>query len=138
MQKFFKGIFINLIFINLMLFFLLIVFILKNKLNQETESKKISIIQGALDYIYYIHDYWCGDLAIGWCKYGRIVMADLLQVPLEQIPTINNHLESFNSELKVHRLQNIKIMVIFYTYTLIKITLKKSYTKYSFKKNSEK
>ncbi|PKY61502.1 hypothetical protein RhiirA4_522559 [Rhizophagus irregularis] len=39
-----------------------------NKLNQETESKKISIIQGVLDFIYYIRDYWCGDLAIGWCK----------------------------------------------------------------------
>ncbi|PKC12197.1 hypothetical protein RhiirA5_464776 [Rhizophagus irregularis] len=73
---------------------------LLNKINQETESKKISIIQGALDFIYYIRDYWCGDLAIGWCKYGRIVVANLLQVPLEQIPTTNNHLESFNSELK--------------------------------------
>ncbi|PKY13043.1 hypothetical protein RhiirB3_518497 [Rhizophagus irregularis] len=41
---------------------------LKNKLNQETESKKISIIQDALDFIYYIRDYWCGDLAIGWCN----------------------------------------------------------------------
>uniref|UniRef100_U9UCP2 Uncharacterized protein n=1 Tax=Rhizophagus irregularis (strain DAOM 181602 / DAOM 197198 / MUCL 43194) TaxID=747089 RepID=U9UCP2_RHIID len=80
----------------------------KNKINQETESKKISIIQGALDFIYYIRDYWCGDLAIGWCKYGRIVVANLLQVPLEQIPTTNNHLESFNSELKVHQLQKFQ------------------------------
>ncbi|CAB4476296.1 unnamed protein product [Rhizophagus irregularis] len=36
-----------------------------NKLNQETESKKILIIQDALDFIYYIRDYWCEDLAIG-------------------------------------------------------------------------
>ncbi|CAG8552759.1 17390_t:CDS:2 [Rhizophagus irregularis] len=81
---------------------------LKNKLNQETESKKILIIQDALDFIYYIRDYWCEDLAIGWCKYGRIIAANLLQVPLEQIPTTNNHLESFNSELKVHQLQKFQ------------------------------
>ncbi|PKY26541.1 hypothetical protein RhiirB3_528655 [Rhizophagus irregularis] len=66
---------------------------LKNKLNQETESKKISIIK---------------DLAIGWCKYGRIVVVNLLQISLYQIPTTNNHLESFNSELKVHQLQKFQ------------------------------
>jgi hypothetical protein len=44
-------------------------------------------------------------LITGWCTYGRIIAADLLQVPLEQIPKTNNHLESFNSELKIHQLQ---------------------------------
>jgi len=44
-------------------------------------------------------------LAIGWCTYGRIIAANLLQVPLEQIPRTNNHLESFNSELKIYQLQ---------------------------------
>jgi hypothetical protein len=111
-----------------MLFFLLIVFILKNKLNQETESKKISIIQGALDFIYYIRDYWCGDLAIGWCKYGRIVAADLLQVPLEQIPTTNNHLESFNSELKVHQLQKYQNNGHLLRFDFLSVILVKSIT----------
>ncbi|PKY18939.1 hypothetical protein RhiirB3_523149 [Rhizophagus irregularis] len=38
-------------------------------------------------------------------SYGRIIAANLLQVPLEKIPTTNNHLESFNSELKVCQLK---------------------------------
>ncbi|GES75632.1 hypothetical protein GLOIN_2v1777513 [Rhizophagus clarus] len=49
--------------------------------------------------------YWCGDLVIGWCTYGRIIAANLLQVPLEQNPRTNNHLESFHSELKMYQLQ---------------------------------
>uniref|UniRef100_U9SV45 Uncharacterized protein n=1 Tax=Rhizophagus irregularis (strain DAOM 181602 / DAOM 197198 / MUCL 43194) TaxID=747089 RepID=U9SV45_RHIID len=72
------------------------------------EKKCRSFFKDALDFIYYIRDYWCEDLAIGWCKYGRIIAANLLQVPLEQIPTTNNHLESFNSELKVHQLQKFQ------------------------------
>ena len=58
-----------------------------------------------MNFVYYIRDYWCGNLILGWCTYGRIIAADLLQVSLEQIPKTNNHLESFNSELKVHQLQ---------------------------------
>ncbi|GES95298.1 hypothetical protein RCL_jg9602.t1 [Rhizophagus clarus] len=76
-----------------------------NNLNQEKDSKKKSIINGALNFVYYIRDYWRGDLAIGWCIYGRIIAADLLQVSLDQIPKSNNQLKSFNSELKVHQLQ---------------------------------
>jgi hypothetical protein len=57
-----------------------------------------------LDFVYYIRNYWCGDLASGWCTYGRIIAANLLQVPLEQIPKTNNHHESFNSKLKVCQL----------------------------------
>ena len=58
-----------------------------------------------MNFVYYIHNYWCGNLILEWCIYGRIIAADLLQVSLEQIPKTNNHLESFNSELKVHQLQ---------------------------------
>ncbi|CAB5191979.1 unnamed protein product [Rhizophagus irregularis] len=71
----------------------------------KTNPKKLLIIKGVLDFVYYIRDYWCGDLASGWCTYGRIIAANLLQVPLEKIPTTNNHLESFNSELKVCQLK---------------------------------
>lgn len=38
---------------------------------------------------------------ITWCTYERIIAADLLQVPLEQIPKTNNCLKSFNGELRV-------------------------------------
>jgi len=52
-------------------------------LNQENINSKKSIIQGALNFVYYIRDYWCGDLTIGWCIYGRVIAANLLQVSLE-------------------------------------------------------
>ncbi|GES75629.1 hypothetical protein GLOIN_2v1777513 [Rhizophagus clarus] len=69
----------------------------KNKLEQEKDiySKDCGSSCG----------YWCGDLVIGWCTYGRIIAANLLQVPLEQNPRTNNHLESFHSELKMYQLQ---------------------------------
>ncbi len=55
----------------------------QDKLNQENINSKKSIIQGALNFVYYIRDYWCGDLTIGWCIYGRVIAANLLQVSLE-------------------------------------------------------
>jgi len=64
----------------------------------------VDIIHGALNFIYYIQDYWAGDLSIGWCTYGRIFAANILGVSLEKIPMTNNHLESFNSLLKTHQL----------------------------------
>ncbi|PKC76114.1 hypothetical protein RhiirA1_520540 [Rhizophagus irregularis] len=72
---------------------------------------KLLIIKGVLDFVYYIRDYWCGDLASGWCTYGRIIAANLLQVPLEKIPTTNNHLESFNSELKRNLKHELQIQL---------------------------
>ncbi|GES93901.1 hypothetical protein RCL_jg27364.t1 [Rhizophagus clarus] len=74
-----------------------------NKLNQEKDSKKTSIINGALNFVYYIRDYWCGDLAIGWCIYGRIIAADLLQVSLDQFPKTNNHLKSITPNILLKR-----------------------------------
>jgi hypothetical protein len=66
-----------------------------------------------LDFVYYIHDYWCGDLASRWCTYERIIAVDLLQVPLEQIPKTNNCLKSFNGELRVCQLQKYEHLLRF-------------------------
>ncbi|CAB4485527.1 unnamed protein product [Rhizophagus irregularis] len=44
-------------------------------------------------------------------SYGRIIAANLLQVPLEKIPTTNNHLESFNSELKGNLKHELQIQL---------------------------
>ncbi|PKC07823.1 hypothetical protein RhiirA5_500397 [Rhizophagus irregularis] len=44
-------------------------------------------------------------------NYGRIIAANLLQVPLEKIPTTNNHLESFNSELKGNLKHELQIQL---------------------------
>ncbi|GBC08414.1 hypothetical protein RclHR1_00810006 [Rhizophagus clarus] len=101
---------------------------LMNNLNQEKDSKKTSIINGALNFVYYIRDYWCGDLAIGWCIYGRIIAADLLQVSLDQIPKTNNQLESFNSELKVHQLQKYQNNGHLLRFNVLSVDLIKSIT----------
>lgn len=67
-------------------------------------------------------------MAIGWCTYGRIVAANLLQVPLEQIPRTNNHLESFNSELKIHQLQKYQNKGHLLRLDLLSVILIKSIT----------
>lgn len=67
-------------------------------------------------------------MAIGWCTYGRIIAANLLQVPLEQIPRTNNHLESFNSELKIHQLQKYQNKGHLLRLDLLSIILIKSIT----------
>ncbi|PKK79679.1 hypothetical protein RhiirC2_768868 [Rhizophagus irregularis] len=103
----------------------------KDKLEQERDCEFVSFIsflrlkktltcnnryriffKGALDFVYYIHDYWCGDLASRWCTYERIIAADLLQVPLEQIPKTNNCLKSFNSELRNESIKRISDNVL--------------------------
>jgi hypothetical protein len=64
----------------------------------------LNVIHSALNFVYYIRDYWARDLSIGWCAYGRIFAANILEVSPEKIPTTNNHLESFNNLLKTHQL----------------------------------
>ena len=67
-------------------------------------------------------------MAIEWCTYGRIIAANLLQVPLEQIPRTNNHLESFNSKLKIHQLQKYQNKGNLLRLDLLSVILIKSIT----------
>ncbi|EXX70277.1 hypothetical protein RirG_088880 [Rhizophagus irregularis DAOM 197198w] len=77
---------------------------LKNQIQNNIPKSKLNVIHSALNFVYYIRDYWAGDLSIGWCAYGRIFAANILGVLPEKIPTTNNHLESFDNLLKTHQL----------------------------------
>ncbi|CAG8464689.1 7923_t:CDS:10, partial [Rhizophagus irregularis] len=66
---------------------------LKNQIQNNIPKSKLNVIHSALNFVYYIRDYWAGDLSIGWCAYGRIFAANILGVLPEKIPTTNNHLE---------------------------------------------
>ena len=88
----------------------------------------MDIIHGALNFVYYIRDYWAGDLSIGWCAYGRIFAANILGVTLEKIPTTNNHVENFNNLLKTHQLHKYQNNNYLLRMDLLGVVLIKSIT----------
>ncbi|CAG8751225.1 12655_t:CDS:2, partial [Cetraspora pellucida] len=59
-----------------------------------SENKKI--LEGGLNFLSYLKKQWGGDLLSSWCLNGRMNAAKALRIPLEKLPTTNNHLEEMN------------------------------------------
>ncbi|KAI0048580.1 hypothetical protein FA95DRAFT_1605087 [Auriscalpium vulgare] len=59
------------------------------------------ICQGAIKYLDYLRDTWM-PIAIwrSWSAFGRTKAAEKLGIPITQVLTTTNHLESFNGKLK--------------------------------------
>ncbi|CAG8775615.1 18681_t:CDS:2, partial [Racocetra persica] len=51
---------------------------------------------------------WAGDLLYSWCLNGRMKAANALGIPLEKLPTTNNHLEGMNEYLKNNQLNRFQ------------------------------
>ena len=44
----------------------------KYQIKSNLPKSKVDIIRSALDFVYYIRDYWAGDLSIGWCSVSAL------------------------------------------------------------------
>ncbi|CAG8807397.1 19341_t:CDS:2, partial [Gigaspora rosea] len=58
------------------------------------ENKKV--LEGGLNFLSYLKKQWAGDLLSSWCLNGRMNAAKALEIPLEKLPIMNNHLEGMN------------------------------------------
>ncbi|CAG8563697.1 893_t:CDS:2 [Cetraspora pellucida] len=72
------------------------------KMENISENKKI--LEGRLKFLTYLRKQWAGDLLYSWCLNGRMRAAEALRIPLEKLPTTNNHLEGMNEYLKNNQL----------------------------------
>ncbi|RIA83827.1 hypothetical protein C1645_880276 [Glomus cerebriforme] len=71
-------------------------------------SKILSIVNGGLEFIKYFKEHWIGNIELGWTYFGRLIAANILNIPVNSIPNTNNHLEAFNNQLKSHQLDRFK------------------------------
>ncbi|CAG8544750.1 12617_t:CDS:1 [Cetraspora pellucida] len=71
-----------------------------------SENKKI--LEGGLNFLSYLKKQWGGDLLSSWCLNGRMNAAKALGIPLEKLPTMNNHLEGMNEYLKNNQLNRFQ------------------------------
>ena len=69
---------------------------------------KLSVLDGAMNFIRYLESYWLGDLLLSWSTSSRKAVADDLKISINQLPTTNNLLESFNSHLKSSHLSRFQ------------------------------
>lgn len=76
------------------------------KLENKLENKKI--LEGGLKFFTYFTKQWAGDLLYSWCLNGRTNAAKVLGIPLEKLPTTNNHLEGMNEYLKNNQLNRFQ------------------------------
>ena len=53
-----------------------------------------------MEFLKYIQNTWLGSLLTSWCFRGRADAVMALGLPLEKLPTTNNHVEGRNSLLK--------------------------------------
>ncbi|CAB4399771.1 unnamed protein product [Rhizophagus irregularis] len=68
--------------------------------NANSSSQVLGLFEGAILFFQYLNSIWCGSLIFGWSHVGRCKAAELLNTSITNIPTTNNHLESFNSHFK--------------------------------------
>jgi hypothetical protein len=68
--------------------------------NSNQPANICALIEGAIQFLKYLLSYWCGNLIYGWSLVGRQQAAIILNTNINNIPTTNNHLESFNSHFK--------------------------------------
>lgn len=72
-----------------------------------SESKN-NILHGGVKFLTYLEKQWAGNLLYSWCLNGRKRAANALGVPLEKLPTTNNHLERINEYLKNNQLKRFQ------------------------------
>ncbi|RIB14146.1 hypothetical protein C2G38_2144207 [Gigaspora rosea] len=70
------------------------------------ENKKV--LEGGLNFLSYLKKQWAGDLLSSWCLNGRMNAAKALEIPLEKLPIMNNHLEGMNEYLKNNQLSRFQ------------------------------
>ena len=70
---------------------------------EKGNAGQISALQCALNYLKYFEKTKM-PIVESWSRAGRIQAAHIMGVPVDQIPTTNNHLEGFNSVLKYNHL----------------------------------
>ena len=75
---------------------------------QYANSKILSIINGALEFVKYFKEHWIGNIELGWTYYGKLIAANILNLPIDSIPNTNNHLEAYNNQLKTHQLNRFQ------------------------------
>lgn len=61
-----------------------------------------------MEFVKYFKEHWIGNIELGWTYYGRLIAANILNITVNSIPNTNNHLESFNNQLKTHQLNRFK------------------------------
>ena len=67
-------------------------------------AELIAVLKGGVNFLKYVQSTWLGSLIMSWCFRGRADAASALNLPLERLPTTNNHVEGGNSLLKTHLL----------------------------------
>ncbi|PKK57839.1 hypothetical protein RhiirC2_797318 [Rhizophagus irregularis] len=82
--------------------------ILQQQCQNNANSKILSIINDALEFVKYFNEYWIGNIEFGWTYYGKLIAANILNVFIDSIPNTNNHLEAFNNQLKTHHLNRFQ------------------------------
>ena len=65
--------------------------------NSNQSANICALLEGAIQFLKYILSYWCENLIYSWSLVGHQQAAAILNTDINNIPTTNNHLESFNS-----------------------------------------
>ncbi|CAG8784299.1 2044_t:CDS:2 [Cetraspora pellucida] len=78
-----------------------------NETKNISENKK-DILNGGVKFLNYLNKQWAEDLLYSWCFDGRMRAAKVLGIPLEKLPTTNNHLEGMNEYLKNNQLSRFQ------------------------------
>jgi len=74
--------------------------------NLTEEVRKV--LSGGVEFLSYLEKQWAGDLLYSWSLNGRKKAARALQIPIEKLPTTNNHLEGTNEYLKNNQLKRFQ------------------------------
>jgi len=83
---------------------------LKNLVNSNINlsAEVQNVLNGGVEFLTYVEKQWAGNLLYSWSVKGRKRAAGILGVPLEKLPTTNNHLEGTNEYLKKNQLQRFQ------------------------------
>lgn len=71
-----------------------------NAAKNNQSAQICALLEGAIQFLKYLMSRWCGNLIYAWSLVGRQEAACILNTNINNIPTTNNHLESFNSHFK--------------------------------------
>jgi hypothetical protein len=80
--------------------------LVSNSTNLSAETQ--SVLNGGIEFLTYVQKQWAGDLLYSWSLNGRKSAAGALGIPLENLPTTNNHLEGTNEYLKNNQLRRFQ------------------------------
>ncbi|CAG8751882.1 17052_t:CDS:2, partial [Gigaspora rosea] len=67
---------------------------------KDTPENSKPILKGGVKFLLYLEKQWAGDLIYSWCFNRRMRAVKTLGIPLEKLPTTNNHLKRMNDYLK--------------------------------------